>query len=566
MDSQSKIRYLKIGIGVFEKEIEFARRKTKIFKEIYLTADKKFKQYLKGLSLDPSVTPGQDTGECSDGFTSQNHFLLAEMKKLLAKRIHLLAEVANLVAEGEKETISYLQINIQFLQMLIECEKYKTAEFKKRYIGMAEECKEVLYKLNDHLDEFTVEIIFKFDPQLAQRETLLTRREKQPSCPVKDCEQRKSSATESQKTIDQLQSKLAMLEIILEYEKRDTEKYKQLFLKVVDKYEEMFNRIKQRPSSCRCDPNIRPVQHRHECNIAFTRDDEELLTDMEVFRIEMRTCVVLIEEAAGHEIAAITEKVRQEVARSIKHSDCTALCLPSCSGPHGKKRPSNAIGSDDRVNYLQSKLNMVKVQLIYENAFIEKFGQLSLTVGVKFEELLNEVKRRSFYNNFASGQDTGECSRNFTDENHHLLTDTEYQILEREKQILEMTTKLAEIMMGHSLAVTDVRQERGETKEVEQQTTAENQPLLAQTENQSKEKNTPADSENVTEGSVTSDESAEEVDIYEDAGENTPETCAADSPQQEPESPSGSLVKAACFGVAAVAGVGVLAVGLRYFR
>ncbi|KAF3706238.1 hypothetical protein EXN66_Car021930 [Channa argus] len=279
----------------------------------------------------------------------------------------------------------------------------------------------------------------------------------------------------------------------------------------------MFNRIKQRPSSCRCDPNIRPVQHRHECNIAFTRDDEELLTDMEVYWTEMKTCVILIEDEAGDEIAAVTEKVRQETAKMTKQSDCPVLC----SRPHSKKRPSNPTESDDRINYLQSKLNMVKVQLIYEKAINEKFVQLYLIVGVKFEELLNEVKREPLYTNVAYGQDTGEPSRNFTAENNHLLADTEYQLLVMGKQMLGMTTKLAEIMVGRSertpVAFTEVRQERGERKEVLQQTssTPQNKPRLAQAENQSMVKNTRAETEDITEGSVTYVEITESLNIFE---------------------------------------------------
>ncbi|KAK2856918.1 hypothetical protein Q5P01_005653 [Channa striata] len=315
MDSQSRIRYLKIGIGFFEKEIEFDRKKAKIFKEIYLTADRKFEEYLKGLSH------GQDTGECSEDFPSKNHFPLAEMKKLLTKRNELLAEIANLVAEGEKESIAYLQINNKFLEMLIKCEKHKTAEFKKRYFETAEECKEVIYELNEQMRQVNVEIVFEYEPQPPQRETLLAQRGKQSSCSGTAGEKKKSNATESQKTIDQLQSKLTILEMYLEYEKLDTAKYKQLFLKVVYKYEQMLNRIKQRQSSCRCDPNIKPVQHRYECNIAFTCDDEELLTDMDMYRTEMKTCMVLIEEEAEREIAAVTEEDRGECSRNYRDAE-----------------------------------------------------------------------------------------------------------------------------------------------------------------------------------------------------------------------------------------------------
>ncbi|KAK2856917.1 hypothetical protein Q5P01_005652 [Channa striata] len=500
MDSQSRIRYLKVSIGFFEKEIEFDRKKAKIFKEIYLTADRKFEEYLKGLSH------GQDTGECSEDFPSENHFLLAEMKKLFAKRNELLAEIGTLVAEGEEESITYLQINIKFLEMLIECEKNKTAEFKKRYFETAEECKEVIYKLNEHLDEFNVEIVFEYEPQPPQGETLLAQRGKQSSCSGTAGEKKKPNATE-------------------------------------------------------CDPSIRPARHTEECNVAFTRDDEELLTDMEVFRIEMKTNVVLIEEEAKYEVAAVTDEARQEAAKSVKHSDCAVLCFPSCSGHHGDKRHSNPIVSDDRINYLISKLNMLKVQLIYEKTITEKLGQLSLVVGVKFEQLLIDVKQRSFH--------TKVASRHLTDENNDPLANAEYQMLMMEKQMLGINSKLTEMMMGHAerrpVAVTEVRQEGGERKEAVLQTSSapENQPLLTLTESPRMDENTPGD----TEGSVTSGEGTEQVDIREDEPvENTSQTPAAESAQNEPESSSDYVVKAACVGVAAVAGAGVLAVGMRYFR
>ncbi|KAK2856919.1 hypothetical protein Q5P01_005654 [Channa striata] len=504
MDLQSRIQSLKRGVEFFEGGIKYSRKEAKIFKEIYLSADRKFEEYLKGLSH------GQDTGECSEDFPSENHFLLAEMKKLFAKRNELLAEIGTLVAEGEEESMTYLQINIKFLEMLIECEKEKTQQFRITYLVLVEDSKEALYHLNEQMRGGNVEIVFKYEPQPPQGETLLAQRGKQSSCSGTAGEKKKPNATESQKTIDQLQSKLTILEIYLEYEKCDTAKYKQLILKIVEKFEEMLNTIKQRPSTCRCDPSIRPVRHRHGCNVAFTRDDAELLRYVKRCLTGVQNYVVKLEQTAADMVAAVTDEARQEAAKSSKHSECTVLCSPSCSGHHSEKRQSSPIVSDDRINYLISKLNMLKVQYTYEKAVNEKWVQLYMIVGDKFEELLNEVKRRSLCTDVESRQEKGECSRNLTDENNHLLANTEFQMIVMGKQMLWMRSKLAETTMGPSerkpVAVTEVRQEGGERKEAVLQTSSapENQPLLTQTENLSMDENTPGDTVNVTEGSVKS--------------------------------------------------------------
>ncbi|KAK2917408.1 hypothetical protein Q8A73_004154 [Channa argus] len=545
MDSRREIRCLKRGIEFFELEIEFARKRVTLFKEPYLDANKEFEEYSKGLSLDAGVTASRDTGECGE-----NHFLLAAVEKLSAKRTELLAQTANLVAEGDRETTNYLQINIRFLDMLIKCERVKSADYKKIFTLIVDECNQVIYNLNDRMREVNVELAFKYDPRSPKGETLLAQRGKKPSSATV-CEKRTSSPTESQKTIAQLQSKLAMLEIILEYEKCDTDKYEQLFLKVVDKFEETINKLKRRPSSCRCDPDVRPVRHRLECNVDCTRDDEHLLTELEHCLTETKSCRALIERDAGRKVAAVIGKVEQEVAKSIKHSDCNFLCAPSCLGQHRKKRQWRL---DDRINYLHSKLNMLKVQLIYERALVENFGQLSLIVDVKFRQLLNEGKRRSLCADVTSGQDS------FPGDDPP-LADTEYQALVMESLALGMTTKLADMMMGRSkrkaAASTEVGRGTAEREEVVLQTssTPENRPLLAQTENLSVEENAPADTEDVTEGPVTSVDGREA------------ETDAAGSPWQGRDSPSGWFSKAVPVGVAAAAaGVIVLTVGLRYFR
>ncbi|KAK2889779.1 hypothetical protein Q8A73_018079 [Channa argus] len=353
-----------------ESLLEFARGQTEKLEDQYVSANRNFEEGLKERSLDPSGSSGQFTGECSPNVSPEKRHLLAEMRNRLARRDELLAQVENLEAQRAKETIHHLQTHRKLLDILIQCERQKKKLFQNLYGDNVTVCQMFIPWLYRSIGETIRPIQHRFD-QSPQEQNLLAEKTGS-SCWRYSFDQRKSSDTETQKTVSDLLSTLETLDKVLEGERLETEKYKRQYQGLMHEYKNVSNTMKQRKSSCKCGPDVTPELHTTECKIRFTQDDEDLLDTLDECAGEIMDNVAEVEKQAEEEVEVFTRKVRQKAAEN--QWDCMWICS---AGNRCEQDPDN---------HLRSKLKLLKDQVKYERDRAEKFEQLRWIVGLTFED------------------------------------------------------------------------------------------------------------------------------------------------------------------------------------